>query len=306
MRYSAQTFAYLKRNFWLPILVMAVPSVAACFLLYPYSEVAFITLFDYDPFLSASKTFAILFGGSWHIVWKLFLVCGLQILAVSLLVSAVDRHFRTGKLSLDTPARLWNYSLFPVILSLLIVFAAAIAERFILLGLVMLVQVIFMSAHFGAVAALVVIAVIAVALFVFHVIITAPMLYWAPLMFVYGYRLRDAAASSFKILSGQKAGRGIVIPLCICAAIQVVTGFFNPYAAVTYAVNFILFLFTDTYVTVYVILSFYNICKLERRDVLPYENIPLPMPKKDKKSSKAANATSAERADKTGEDGDVG
>ena len=116
-------------------------------------------------------------------------------------------------------------------------------------------------------------------------------------MFVYGYRFRDAAAASFKLLARQKAHRGIVFPLVICAGLQLLVGFLQVHPAISCAVNFVVFMFTNVYVCVYVILSFYKICKLERRDVLPYENLSLPMPLLDDKKTEEKNAKSAKTKD---------
>ena len=296
MNYWAQTFAYLKKHFWLPLVVMLVPAVAACLLSTPYYEVSFVAAFDYDPYRSIGETFAIIFGDSWRHGWRVVIISALQVLGSSLVISAVDRHFRTGLLSLKTPIRLLNYSIFPIFISFAVMCMVSIVERFVLFGLVMLVQVIFKAASFGAVAGLAVISLIAVALFLAHVIIITSMMYWAPVMFVYGYRFRDAAAASFKLLARQKAHRGIVFPLVICAGLQLLVGFLQVHPAISCAVNFVVFMFTNVYVCVYVILSFYKICKLERRDVLPYENLSLPMTLPDDKKTDEKNAKNAKSA----------
>lgn len=302
MNYWAQTFAYLKKHLWLPLVVMLIPAIAACLLSTPYYEVSFVAAFDYDPYRSIGETFAIIFGDSWRHGWRVIVISALQVPASSLLISAVDRHFRTGLLSLKTPARLLNYSVFPIFVSFAVMCLVSIVERFVLFGLVMLVQVIFKAASFGSVAGIAVISAIAVGLFFAHILIITPMLYWAPVMFVYGYRFRDAAAASFKLLTRQKVQRGIFFPLVICAGLQLLVGFLQVHPAISCTVNFVVFLFTNVYLCVYVILSFYKICKLERRDVLPYENLSLPMPAPasdkvaDEKAAKIKNAKNAKNA----------
>ncbi|MDE6401652.1 MAG: hypothetical protein K2L54_03465, partial [Clostridiales bacterium] len=114
MKYLGQTFAYLKKNFWLPVVAMLIPSIVACFLSTPYWEVSFVAAFDYAPYLPASKTFRILFGDSWQYLWPVVVVAIVQVFGSALVMSAIDRHFRTGRLSLRDPVLMINNSVAPI------------------------------------------------------------------------------------------------------------------------------------------------------------------------------------------------
>ena len=254
--------------------VMIIPSIAACLLSTPYMEVTFVTLFG-DPYISAGETFKIMFGDSWRFVWPVVLISIFQVVGASLIMSAIDRHFRTGTLSLKSPMRLLNYSIFPIALGVIVMCLVSILLRFVLFGLVMLVQFTFSAMHAQASAALAAISVISIGMFAVHVLIITSMLYWAPSMFIYGYKFRDAVASSIKLISGKKLFVGLMLPMTFCAMIQLLVGFLHVHIAIACVVGFIVYLFTNVYSTVYVILSFYMISGLERRDVLPYR-MPLP------------------------------
>lgn len=287
---------------------MAVPSVAACFLSTPYWEVSFVTGYGFDPFISFGELFGMVFDDYWKYVWPVVLISALQIVASSLIMSAIDRHFRTGKMSLKSPFRLMNMSIVPILLGVLVMCAVGIVWRFVLYGLVSLAQTISAAASFSSTATLVIITVIALVLFYLHVMIIVPMLYWAPLMFVYGYGLRDAASYSFKMIGGKKVFAGLVIPMFLCAGIQLLTGFLGAHVAVANVVDFVVYLFTNTYVTVYVIVSFYNISELDRRDVVIYTPIlqePVkPADKTEKTKAKEKDAASDKADDKTPTDSD--
>lgn len=292
---------------------MAVPSIAACFLSTPYWEVSFVTGYNFNPFISFGELFGMVFDDYWKYVWPVVLISTLQITASSLIMSAIDRHFRTGKMSLRSPFRLMNMSIVPILLSVLIMCAVGIVWRFVLYGLVSLAQTIAAAASFNSTATIVIITLIALVLFYLHVMIIVPMLYWAPLMFVYGYGLRDAASYSFKMIGGKKLFAGLIIPMFLCAGIQLLTGFLGAHVAVATAVNFAVYLFTNMYVTVYVIVSFYNISELDRRDVVIYTPIlqePVkPAEKTDKtktkEKAKPAQKTDAESSDADGNDGET-
>lgn len=258
---------------------MLIPSVIACLLYEPYREVVFVGAFDYNPYIGVSKTFGVVFG-DWKYVWPAILVSITQIVAVAIIMSAMDTHFRTGRLTLRHPWRLINYSVFPIALGFVLMGLISIALRFLLFGLVMLVQVICRSIGLPSGVALALIAAVAFALFVLHVLIITPMLFWAPIMFVYGYRFRDAAATSFKLISGKKVFPSLLIPMIVCAGIQLLVRLIGAPYAVACVVSFFVFLVTNVYVTVAIMIAFYDISGLERRDIKPYQAVPLPVPKK--------------------------
>ena len=265
------TFSYLKKNFLLPVLAMIIPALAACFLYTPYWEVSFVAAFDFDPYRRAGETFLILFGDSWQYVWPVILVSALQVVGAAIIMSAMDRHFRTGNLSLKSPWRLINISVFPTVVGVLLMSAVAVLLRLLMFGLVSLVQVVFgaMSAASGTVLA--VISAIAVGVFFLHILALLPMLMWAPVMFIYGYKFRDAAAMSYKMISGKKLFWSLFLPMLICAGIQLLVGFLHVHAAIACAVSFVLFLFTNVYTIVYTMIVFYDISGLDRRDIEPYK-----------------------------------
>lgn len=276
VNYLGQTFAYLKKHFLLPVIVMSVPAIAACFLSTPYWEVAFVTAFDYMPYRSASETFRIMFGDSWTFVWPVVIIALLQILGAALVMSAMDRHFRTGRMSLRDPWRLVNNVMFPIAIGVAVMSVLSIVWRFLVFGLVMLVQVSSQAMGLPSGVALAVICAVAACMFVLHVMIITPMLFWAPVMFIYGYKFRDAAASSFKLIAGKKLFRRLFLPLLFCAGIQLLIGFLGVHPAISHIVGFFVFLFTNVLITVFTMIAFYDISGLDRRDLKPYHNIPLP------------------------------
>ena len=168
MKFVAPTFAYLKKSGWLPLLVMLVPATVACFIYSPYDELTFIASFDYKAYIPIGRTFNLMFGESWKFVWPVVVIGVFQVVASSLAMSAIDRHFRTGKLSLRSPARLLNYSIFPLAVCVAIMCVTAIVLRFVLFGLVSLVQVSFKAMGVNESVAFAVICVLAVAVFIVH------------------------------------------------------------------------------------------------------------------------------------------
>lgn len=265
------------------------PSLAACFLSTPYWEVSFVAAFDYAPYVSVSQTFRIMFGDSWQYAWPVVVIAALQVIGTALLMSAIDRHFRTGRLSLRSFSRLINNTVFPIAIGVVIMSVLSIIWRFVLFGLVTLVQVIGEAASMPPGATLALISTIAVGMFVLHVLIICPMLFWAPVMFIYGYRFRDAAATSFKLLAGKKIFIGLFLPMLICAGIQLLVGFLQAPYAVRVIVGFVVFLFTNSYAAVYTMIAFYGISGLDRRDVEPYRE-PLPIPQKRAVASEKSDA----------------
>ena len=268
------TFSYLKKNFLLPVLAMLIPAVAACFLHTPYWEVSFVAAFDFNPYRRAGETFLILFGDSWQYVWPVVLVAALQVVGAAIIMSAMDRHFRTGRLSLKSPWRLINISVFPMAVGVALMSAVSVLARLLMFGLVSLVQVTFgaVSAAPGMVLAF--ISAIAVGVFFLHILAILPMLMWTPVMFIYGYKFRDAAAMSYKMIAGKKLFWSLFLPMLLCAGVQLLVGFLQVHTAISCAVSFVIFLFTNVYTTVYTMIVFYDISDLDRRDIQPYKLLP--------------------------------
>ncbi len=290
----------------MPALVMLIPSVVACFLSTPYWEVSFVAAYNYHPYVSVKETFRILFGDSWQYLWPVVLVSALQIVSASLLTSAMDRHFRTGKLSLANPKQLLNNSIFPMFLAVLAMCVFSIVWRFVLFGLVLLAQTICGAAGFAEGATLAVIAVISVAMFFVHVMVITPMIFWPPIMFVYGYRFGDAAAASFKLLSGKRVFRKLFPPLLICALIQLLVGFLQAPMWAMCISSFFIALFDNVFVTVFTIVVFYRISDLDRRDVIKYEfsvpqSVVSPKPEKQERIASEAAETTAALSDEQAE-----
>ena len=271
MKYLSKTFSYLRKNFILPVLAMFIPALAACFLSTPYWEVSFVAAFDFAPYKPVGQTFAIMFGDSWQYVWPVLLVSALQVVGAAIIMSAIDRHFRTGRLSIKSPWRLINISVFPIAIGVVVMSLTSIILRLLLFGLVSLVQVTMGAMSVSGGATLAVISAVAVGLFLLHVIIIIPMLMWPPVMFIYGYKFRDAAATSFKLISGKKLFWSLFLPLLLCAGIQLLVGFLQVHVAISCAVNFVIFLFTNVYATVFTMIAFYDISDLDRRDIEPYK-----------------------------------
>lgn len=271
------------------MVAMLIPSIVACFLYTPYWEVSFVAGFDFSPYKTAGQTLAILFGDSWQYAWPVILVAVLQVFGAAIIMSSLDRHFRTGMLSLKSPVRLINISIFPIAIGVIVMSVTAIILRFLLFGLVSLVQVILGAMSAAPGAALAVIAAAAMGLFVLHGLLLLPMLMWAPIMFIYGYKFRDAAALSFKLISRKKLFWSLFLPMLVCAGVQLLVGFLQVHAAIAYAVNFVVFLFTNVYTTVYTMISFYDISGLDRRDIEPYKRALMQMAPAQPASEEAQN-----------------
>ncbi|MDE5563301.1 MAG: hypothetical protein K2J01_07160 [Clostridiales bacterium] len=290
MKYFGLTFSYLKKHFLLPVVAMLIPAIVACFLYTPYWEVSFVAGFDFSPYKTAGQTLAILFGDSWQYAWPVILVAVLQVFGAAIIMSSLDRHFRTGMLSLKSPVRLINISIFPIAIGVIVMSVTAIILRFLLFGLVSLVQVILGAMSAAPGAALAVIAAAAMGLFVLHGLLLLPMLMWAPIMFIYGYKFRDAAALSFKLISRKKLFWSLFLPMLVCAGVQLLVGFLQVHAAIAYAVNFVVFLFTNVYTTVYTMISFYDISGLDRRDIEPYKRALMQMAPAQPAAEEAQNS----------------
>ena len=92
-------------------------------------------------------------------------------------------------------------------------------------------------------------------------------MYWTPMMVIYGFSFRDAAAASIRLLDGNMFGIlcGLILPFVIVAVLQ--NAFcFIPNAVVLIVLAVLLYLFLIMYVMSFIMVSMFGLSKMERRD----------------------------------------
>lgn len=200
-------------------------------------------------------------------VYPLVLILSSLVFCTSLCLSIIEKHFRVGKLLLVSPLKQINIYFLPVALSFILLSLILALYGMVQTGVLTLLHGLISGWGYPSVLNLILAAVISLALFVLFVLAACSTMYWAPMMVIYGFSFRDAAASSLRLIDG-KTGRilaGLLFPFLLVAVLESVFSFI-PNKYVCAALGVAEYLFLIMYVIAYIMVSMFDLSGMERRD----------------------------------------
>ena len=180
----------------------------------------------------------------------------------------MEKHFRSGKLMLKEPLKQINNYMLPVLVTFILLSLILALYGALQTGMVTLLHFIISGRGYPSALNLVIAGILSLALFVLSMWAACSSMYWTPMMVIYGYSFRDAAAASYRLLDGKifRTMCGLLVPFLIVAVLQTVFSFINN-VYVSAALAVFLYLFLIVYVVSYVMISMFALSGMERRDV---------------------------------------
>lgn len=257
----------MTRNF-LPLFIVAIiPAVVLGLLVAPAGVPTFFISYarNRENFIDSGNFAEYLFN--WRTLAGLILILIMMIVGAGIIVSAIEKHMRVGVMSVRSPIKLLNQSIVPVVITLVCWTLLLVTFRFLLFGLLLLVNLMF-----GAqwVLSLVIMIAVYCGLLVVYLFLSAPLLLWVPCMMIYGYKFGDAASSSFRMASKQSKRLFIsqLMPLLIIFCVQLIVDLaFAPLPFAVYAViNMIMCLFLLMYFCSLSAVAYFDLAEIERKD----------------------------------------
>lgn len=269
MRFVTETFKYWKKSFFLLALIAAVPAIALGLFFRPLTELTFIGAFAETDIRSIKQVFEAIFEGGYRRIWPLPVAFVALVLSVSLGLSVIEKHFRTGQLRVKAPLKEINNSVFPVLINMLILTGIVILWKLILAGVVALTHFIMQRGGPPGAANIVVTAVFSVGLFVLVCFLAIPIILWTPIMLVYGYSFLDACMASVKLVSGHTGNLliGIMLPFTVVTIAEYLLFYLRLPSFVSIIVNCVLYLLLIVYFITFAMTAVFDLSKMERRDV---------------------------------------
>lgn len=200
-------------------------------------------------------------------VYPLAIIFIALILCASLSLSVIEKHFRVGKLMLKAPLRQINNYFLPVLFTFLILSLILIIYGLVQSGLLTLLHMLVSGKGEPSVLTLILATLLSLTLFVLSVAAAFSTLYWTPMMVIYGFSFRDAAASSLRLIDRNtgKVFFGVLFPFLVVAVLQTVFSFINN-IYVSKALAVVLYLFLIVYLVCYIMVSMFDLSGMERRD----------------------------------------
>lgn len=270
MKFIRETFSYLKKSFWLLVLICLVPAGVLGIFVKPLSSMTFVPQYSKTFVRSFADVFALIFNvKNLRTVYPLILIFVTILIAICMCVSVIEKHFRVGKLMLKKPFSEINSTFFPVLSVELTLSAVMIVYSILLISLVSFLQ--YMICGFGTyptVGAVIAAAVISIVLFIVGFCTAGPFMLMIPIMVIYGYSFSDALTSAFE-LAGKKSASvlfGGIFPFLVVLIIEYILSFFEIIKVVSVIVSTLMYLFLLVYIVAYVMIVMFELSGLERRD----------------------------------------
>ncbi len=186
MTYIAKTFSYIKKSFWVLLLIAVVPAVLLGLFVRPLGFVTFIPDFAVSAINSYADIAWLIFDRHATVyVYPLLLIFVTLTVCMALALSVIEKHFRTGKLMLKAPLRDLNSSLFPMLKTLAFIIAVYMLFKFILSGLVTLLHFLLSGAGHPNTLTVILVSISIIIAFVISIYFSVPIMFWAPLIRIF-------------------------------------------------------------------------------------------------------------------------
>ena len=268
MAYVKKTFKYMLKAFWALALVCLPAALALGVFTKPMASLSYIGEYASSDIKGFADIFWLIFNKyATKYVYPIVLIFVALVFSSALSLSVIEKHFRVGKLMLRAPLGQINNYFLPVVISYTILALIMALYGIIQTGLVALLHVLLSGWGQPTVFNAVIAAILSLGLFVLSMWAACSAMYWTPIMVIYGFSFRDAAAASIRLLDGNMFGIlcGLILPFVIVAVLQ--NAFcFIPNAVVLIVLAVLLYLFLIMYVMSFIMVSMFGLSKMERRD----------------------------------------
>lgn len=270
MTYIAKTFSYIKKSFWVLLLIAVVPAVLLGLFVRPMGFITFIPDFAVSSINSYADIAWLIFDRHATIyVYPIILIFVALTVCMALALSVIEKHFRTGRLMLKAPLRDLNSSLFPMLKTLAFMLAAYMLFKFILSGLVTLLHFLIGGAGIPSTLTVILVSVSIVIVFVLCMYFCVPVIFWAPLMLTFGYSFVDALIEAARMASKAvwRLFAALIFPFVVVALLQCVFELLPLPVYAMKAIAAVLYLFMIMYMSALMPVATFDLSELERRDV---------------------------------------
>ncbi|MCI8413915.1 MAG: hypothetical protein HFE47_07500 [Clostridia bacterium] len=268
MAYVGKTFQYMGRAFWALALVCLPAAIVLGIFTVPMASLSYFVSYASSDIGGFTDMFWLFFSkAALRHVYPLVLILLALIFSVSLALSVIEKHFRVGKLMLLSPLKQINNYILPLLATFSILTLILCLYGMVQTGVLTLLHFLVGGKGAPGVLNLVLAAVISTGLFVLSVFAACSTMYWTPMMVIYGFSFRDAAASSLRLIDRKTGGilLGLLTPFLIVAVLANVVAFI-PNAVVCIVLGVFLYLFLIMYIVTYIMVSMFDLMGMERRD----------------------------------------
>lgn len=270
VKYAIATVKYVFAHVLPLTLIAALPAAGIAALLEP-NGFGLLASWSLGEATTFADVFFLIFNRDVVTVYPyLFPVVLLAMAAsVSYILGVTDKHFRVGKFSLRSPVALINDCFLPTGLTLLVLSVVYLLAKFLLVCVLSLFSLILKSLGVPFMAMGFLLTLLTVAYVVFAITQIVPVMYTSTTMLVYGYSVGDAFGVALKLGSKEKrrdVDFGLVGAFVLYAVLVAVLDVVPLSPAIALPITAVLTALLIEYCCVFVMLSFFDMSEIERRD----------------------------------------
>ena len=277
MKYLVKTFQYLKRSAWLLVLIALVPAFVMAVFFKPIGIISFFPEYCIHDVRSFADIFWMLASREGRpIIWPFFVVAALLFVFYALILAVIEKHLKTGALNGKNLLISLNNNFIPALFSLIFIALVLIVAVVLQASLLTLLHSIVSGAGRATVLDCFYAAVVALLIFAGVMVAVLPMMYWGPVMQIFGYKFNDSVVETAHLI-GKKLFNlilGLALPLLAAGILSLALNTIPIKGAGKVIANLlidtVIHIFVLIYTASYVMVSVFDITGLERRDSKRY------------------------------------
>jgi len=273
MKFLRETFIYLKKAFWVAIIVALLPAILFAVFLKPVNILTFLPSY-YNTFITgAGDIFSLLFK---DFKWDSLLIYPLLLLVMQIYYSVslamIEKHMRTGKLTAKKLMYDLNNNFISTFATLLFFVIVYILISILLSSLLTLLHTIISPKVQPKMIECIYATILAFIAFVVLIRSIIDILFWGPVMQVYGYSFKDAIIETSHITDKNTFSIfiGIFVPYLIAALIVILVNYIPVNGAIRsileFSTNLVIYVTLLLYMPAFIMNTLFEVTELERRD----------------------------------------
>lgn len=275
MKYVKMTLEYLYKNFLRMFSVAIVPAIIIAFFMQPKGFGILFTVEDLSRVEYFSDILFLAFNKNLFLQYPYMIVVGLGVIltCVCYTMGMLERHFKTGKLSLRRPFSMMNNAFIPALIVLSLLFAVYMVFKLLIVCVLTLHVLIFSSLNMSYFAMTIIIGIIGIVGFVFVLKICCPIMLSGATMLIYGYTFKDAIGVTVKMdekQSVKEINLALLLPFVIYMLIRVLGVALGINEIIAEIILSVVTAFLFQYVITLMFVVFFDLTGIERRDLKKY------------------------------------
>lgn len=273
MRYIKLSFKYLIKNMLFLFLMSLIPAVFIGSLLSPFKFLEFINNYANLTVINFADIFYAIVDISWLKI--LFYVIGLTLFAVvlSIIIGAIDNHFRSGKRNYTKIKNYINNNVLVVLMNIILIFVINFIVSFLCSTIIYLFHILFVGQNATANVGCIIIGILLFTVYFCVMAVTSIVLMLnIPNMLLNGYGFKQSISSTINSIG--KNFLYLVIAYVIPYAVIIpLISIFNFSNIALHIINVICFIISIMYYSAFVMTAYFDLNNIMRYDNRKYYSI---------------------------------